>query len=115
MKKLLITGFSGFVASHFLEYLYQNDILMDICGISRSEPVFDYVKYQGKLPIRFYTVDLMDAVRLKQIFEKEKPDYVLHLAAYSSVAYSWKQPEESFTNNSNIFLNLIKAKSLTII
>lgn len=36
-----------------------------------------------------------------------KPDYVLHLAAFSSVAYSWKYPAESFTNNSNIFLNLV--------
>jgi GDP-4-dehydro-6-deoxy-D-mannose reductase len=35
------------------------------------------------------------------------PDYILHLAAYSSVAYSWKNPSESFLNNSNIFLNLI--------
>ncbi len=34
MKKLLITGFSGFVSSHFTEYLYRNGIEMEVCGIS---------------------------------------------------------------------------------
>ena len=32
---------------------------------------------------------------------------MLHLASYSSVAYSWKHPAESFKNNTNIFLNLV--------
>ena len=44
-----------------------------------------------------------------KLFESIKPDYVLHLAAFRSVAYSWQHPEESFTNNCNIFLNLIDA------
>lgn len=37
-----------------------------------------------------------------------KPDYILHLASYSSVAYSWKNPVAAFVNNTNIFLNLIE-------
>lgn len=109
MKKLVITGFSGFVASHFIEYLYENNADFEVYGLSRSLPVFDYKKFTDKLPIKVYQLDLMDFDGLKSIFAEVKPDYVLHLAAFSSVAYSWKHPSESFTNNSNIFLNLINA------
>ena len=38
-----------------------------------------------------------------------QPDFVVHLASYSSVGYSWQNPVESFTNNTNIFLNLIES------
>lgn len=38
---------------------------------------------------------------------KFEPDYILHLASYSSVAYNWQHPAESFKNNTNIFLNLV--------
>ena len=46
MKKILITGFSGFVGRHFLDYLYGKgeecevlgvDIFTDITGFSRSD------------------------------------------------------------------------------
>lgn len=109
MKKLVITGFSGFVASHFVEYLYDNNIDFEIHGLSRSLPDFDYEKYSDSMTIKAYQIDMMDFNKLKGFFEDVKPDYVLHLAALSSVAYSWKNPSESFTNNCNIFLNLINA------
>lgn len=113
MQKILITGFSGFVASHFVEFLYNNNKQYEIIGVDRSEPKFDFSKFSDKLPISFFPVDLVNAEQLKNIFSKTKPDYVLHLAAFSSVAYSWKYPAESFTNNSNIFLNLVDAIKYT--
>lgn len=105
--KILITGFSGFVASHFVEYLYRHDIDAEIYGISRRRPSFDYEKYRGKLKIFFHEMNLLDRERLLELTKKIIPDYVLHLAASSSVAYSWQNPEESFKNNCNIFLNLV--------
>ncbi len=107
MKKILITGVSGFVAGHFIEYLYDNKIECEILGLDRSTPILDFGKYGDRIDIHFSVVDLMDREALKTIIQDFKPDYVLHLAAFSSVAYSWKHPSESFTNNSNIFLNLI--------
>jgi len=109
MKKLIITGFSGFVSSHFLDYLHENNIQVAIYGISRGKPRFDLAKYKDKLEIFYYEMDLMNRHELCKLVESIKPDYVLHLAAFSSVAYSWKYPEESFTNNCNIFMNLINA------
>lgn len=109
MKKMVITGFSGFVASHFMDYLYENNLQFEIYGISIGEPSFDYNKYQEKLYVKFFKMDLLDGEKINLLFAKIRPDYVLHLAAFSSVAYSWKHPEDSFTNNCNIFLNLVAA------
>lgn len=109
MRKIVVTGFSGFVSSHFMDYMYDNHPDFEIYGVSLGNPIFDYKKYADKLNVHFYEMDLMDKKALKDLFEKIKPDYVLHLAAFSSVAYSWEHPEDSFTNNCNIFLNLIDA------
>lgn len=107
-KTILITGFSGFVATHFVEYIYHNDPSYKIVGIDLLVPTFDYSIFKDRLQIEFYEVNLLNSVELYKIIDEVMPKYVLHLAAFSSVAYSWKHPEESFKNNSNIFLNLIQ-------
>ena len=107
-RKILITGFSGFVAKHFVDYLYDMKISAEICGIDVRSPLYDVKKYLPYLKISFRKLDMTNIVELKNLFEEFIPDYILHLAAYSSVAYSWKNPTESFMNNSNIFLNLVE-------
>ncbi len=109
MKKIVITGFSGFVARHFLDYLYEEKISCEVLGIDRATPRFDLSKYINRFSVTFSLIDLMDREALISCLASFQPDYLLHLAAFSSVAYSWKHPAESFTNNSNIFLNLIDA------
>lgn len=107
-KKILITGFAGFVAHYFIDYLYEQKIEAEVWGIDIKEPTFDTTKYREYLQIHFEMIDMVNVNEMKQLFESYIPDYVLHLAAYSSVAYSWKNPSESFLNNTIIFLNLIK-------
>lgn len=109
MKKIVITGFSGFVASHFVEYLYNRGEAVQIYGLDRGEVTYDYQRFTDRLPIEFMQLDLLDSEGLKAAITAIMPDYVLHLAAFSSVAYSWKHPEESFKHNSVIFLNLVEA------
>lgn len=107
-KKILITGFAGFVAHHFIEFLINNDIHWDIYGIDVYNPRFALQEYLNKIDIKFMIIDMTDKEKLAALFQEFSPDYILHLAAYSSVAYSWKHPSESYLNNSNIFLNLIE-------
>ena len=108
MNRMLITGFSGFVSRHFLNYLHENHIEMEIMGIDIKEPSFDYHQYEDVLQIRFREMNLLDIEELRRLFVLFSPDYILHLASFSSVAYSWKYPAESFCNNTNIFLNLVE-------
>ena len=109
MRKIMITGSSGFVASHFIEYIAGNHPEYEIVGCSIDEPSYNFDFLNDKLKMRFYSVNLMDLEHFRNILSEEIPDYLLHLAAFSSVAYSWKHPTESFTNNCNIFLNVVDA------
>ena len=100
LRKYLITGVSGFVGGHYLEYLIAKKPDVHISGIDISSPGFDIEFYQGSL---------LDRDWVRALIEKLKPDCVVNLASYSSVAYSWEHPIECFTNNTNIFLNIIEA------
>lgn len=109
MKKVLITGVSGFVGGYFVHHLANHDNSMEIFGISRSKPSWDFVHVNPELleNHHFYLADLNNIPKLKGIIQKIQPDYILHLAAQSSVAESWVSPVDSFMNNTNIFLNII--------
>ena len=106
--KLLITGFSGFVARHFAEYLDRMQIPCEICGIDINEPAYDYkTAFSNNLKLEYHQVNLLDTEALEGVFKSFVPDHILHLASFSSVSYSWKHPSESFINNCVIFLNLM--------
>lgn len=107
MKKFLITGVSGFVGRHFINYLEENKIGAHILGIDLTEPragrSYTYVSQS------FKQIDLLCGNEIERALFEFQPDYVLHLASYSSVAFSWKEPVLSFQNNMNVFLNLVEA------
>ncbi len=107
MKKILITGISGFVGGHFCEYLTKHPARYEIYGISRSPPSWDFVTKDVFNHVHFEKSDLMDISKIKAIVNDIEPDYIMHLAAQSSVAESWKSPVSSFINNTNIFLNVL--------
>jgi len=59
--------------------------------------------------VDFEEVDLLDQDHIESIIFNFQPDYIVHLASYSSVAFSWKEPILSFRNNMNIYLNLLES------
>ena len=108
MAKYLITGFSGFVSRHFLEYLAREKRRASILGVDIHPPGFKANDFPG-LTWKYEKIDLMEKKRVENSLRSFQPDYILHLASYSSVAFSWKNPTLSFQNNTNIFLNLLEA------
>ena len=107
MKKIVITGVNGFVASHFIDFLEDNDYKFEIIGVDIFE-TFLYKRDYRNLKINYYQIDLLDQDKISKLLIEIQPTYILHLASYSSVAYSWEYPIKSFVNNTNIFLNLIE-------
>ena len=105
--KILITGFSGFVAEYFLEHLNTVEVNCQILGVSRTLPNFNLNKF-ANLDIQFMPIDLLNRNNVKEAISNFKPEYILHLASVSSVAQSWKTPYDSFVNNTNIFLNIVE-------
>ena len=53
-------------------------------------------------------MDLLESESIERVIIDYRPEYILHLASFSSVAFSWKNPTLSFKNNVNIFLNLLE-------
>lgn len=109
MDRILITGISGFVGRHFLKFLSEQSEECKVCGIDIRIPSYDVEVYRKKLGLKIEAVDLLNIAAVREILEAFRPNYILHLASFSSVAYSWKHPADSFVNNTNIFLNLVTA------
>ena len=94
--RYLITGASGFVGKHLKSFLKENVPQSTVLGIGRDN-------------LSDEQVDLHDRKSLTKTLKAFNPHFIIHLASDSSVSYSWKQPIESFSNNVNIFLNLIES------
>jgi GDP-4-dehydro-6-deoxy-D-mannose reductase len=104
--RILITGINGFVAQHLLSFLSTKQEEFTILGVGRSEPTFDYEQF-APLKIKFAKIDLLNREHVGEILKNFRPQYLIHLASISSVGHSWKNPNDSFVNNTNIFLNLV--------
>ena len=103
MKKIIISGGAGFIGSHVVELLLKSN---------NQVVVMDNLK-SGKLSnlpndsrITFYKVDILKD-NLEYIFEKEKPDYCIHLAAQTSVNNSEIDPMYDAQMNIISSINLL--------
>ncbi len=108
MQRYIITGVSGFVGKNFIKYLNANIRQSEILGID-IRPFDIHPENYEHLKFKFERSDLKDKDTLCKLIYNFRPDFILHLASYSSVAGSWKSPNTSFLNNVNIFLNLIES------
>ena len=91
--KVLVTGGAGFIGSHVTEELIKNKlrvVSVDNCvtGFHKNVP----------LGVNLYKMDLNDP-ELEFVFQNEKPDYVIHLAAQASVMASMNDPYLDFSTN----------------
>lgn len=104
MKKYLITGIGGFVGRYFWEYLLEHEREFRVLGLDMMP----------KLPwehpaLRYEQLNLMDKKAVHETLFIFQPNFVVHLAATSSVAQSWKAPADCFSNNMMAFLNIAEA------
>jgi GDP-4-dehydro-6-deoxy-D-mannose reductase len=114
MKSILITGISGFVGGHFTRFIVNKHPYCVIHGLSRSKPAWDFIQNRDLIleAIAFHQCDLLDSKKIYEIIEEIQPDYILHLASFSSVSQSWREPLVSFLNNTNAFLNIVESVRL---
>ena len=102
MKKYLVTGINGFVGKYFVDYVFSVEPDADILGLGLEEKT-------NVKDIRYKSANLCDKEKVCAEITKHKPDYIVHLAAESSVAKSWEDPARCFLNNNAAFLNLADA------
>ncbi|MBL7789915.1 MAG: UDP-glucose 4-epimerase GalE [Chitinophagales bacterium] len=111
MKKVLVTGGTGYIGSHTVVDLLENGydvIVVDNLSRSKEEVLLGIEKTTGKKP-SFYNVDLCDKVALEQVFQAEKNiEGIIHFAAYKYVDESVKEPLLYYRNNVEGLLNLLE-------
>lgn len=93
MATYLITGANGFCGRHLVNIIPRDN---EIFGISRNIPeelisMHPHVTYER--------LNLLDHSSIYEFLKKYTPDYIIHLAAESSVASSWKGPVNMLNNN----------------
>lgn len=101
--KALIIGASGFVGPYLVEEIKRSLFCEVITTTSRKT---------NKLGIgedKTVQLNILDKARITEILSSEKPDYIFHLAAQSSVALSWKDPKSTVDINIVGAINLINA------
>lgn len=111
--RVLITGITGFVGSHFIEYLL-NKKGIEIYGIVRWRSDTKNISHI-KEKVKLFEADIRDFLSVKSMIAKVKPDKIFHLAAQSFVGSSFHAPQETLTTNIIGELNIFEAvKSLKI-
>ena len=99
--KILVTGGAGYIGSHTCIELinagYDVVVVDNLCN-SCKEALNRVEKIVGRT-IKFYEADIRDAEAMKNIFEAEDIDAVIHFAGLKAVGESVAKPLEYYDNN----------------
>ncbi|MDX5428729.1 MAG: NAD-dependent epimerase/dehydratase family protein, partial [Bacteroidota bacterium] len=126
--KILITGTAGFIGFHLANRLmreghevigldnindyYDPQLKLDrlsYAGIPVEAIQWDQPVTSATMPYRFYRMNLENSEGVMQVFENERPDAVVNLAAQAGVRYSLTHPEVYLKSNIDGFLSILEA------
>jgi len=107
MRRVLVTGVTGFAGSHLVDYMLERGDC-EIVGIQRWRSRTENIEHFMDR-IAMVECDLRDASSTRDTIEKVRPDWIFHLAAQSFVPTSWTAPTESLSTNIIGQVNLFEA------
>jgi GDP-mannose 4,6-dehydratase len=108
IRKVFITGITGFVGSHLADYILASFPDVQVSGLARWRSPTDNIR-QILDRITLEYGDLEDHASLRTILERQKPDIIFHLAAQSYVPYSSEAPVATLMANAIGTCNLLEA------
>ena len=101
MKKVLVTGGTGYIGSHTVVELLKEGkevVIVDNFSNSKKDVVERIKKITGK-DVTLYNIDYLDRKQLEKVFEENEIDSVINFAGYKAVGESVKEPLKYYHNN----------------
>lgn len=109
MKKAIISGISGQDGAYLAQLLIaQNYKVYGLVRSSQSEGLWRLKFLDIHNEVQLIQCDLTDMSQLFRVMESINPDEVYHLAAQSSVSFSFAQPIATINYNTISTLNLLE-------
>jgi len=111
--KILVTGVAGFIGMHSAKKLLDDG--HEIIGIDNLNDYYDVTLKEDRLKIlegfkdfKFLKLDIKNQKDVLDLFKKELPQRVLHLAAQAGVRYSIQNPYAYIDSNIQGFINILE-------
>lgn len=111
--KVLVTGAAGFIGMHVTQRLLARGDL--VIGLDNLNDYYDPALKRARLAqlsphagFKFELMDIADRPAMANLFEREKFDRVIHLAAQAGVRYSLKNPHAYVDSNLVGFVNVLE-------
>lgn len=110
--KFLVTGAAGFIGSAVVERLTEQG--HEVVGVDNINDYYDINLKHARLErikhplFTFLKLDIADRVEIPALFEKERFDRVIHLAAQAGVRYSLDNPLAYADSNLIGHLNILE-------
>ena len=108
--KILVTGGTGYIGSHTVVELINNNyevVIVDNLSNSKKD-VIDKIEEITKKQVKFYEDDVCDKKALTKIFKENKIGAVIHFAGYKAVGESCEKPLMYYRNNIDSTLTLLE-------
>lgn len=102
-RTVLVAGGAGYIGSHTCRWLSEH---------GHTPVVYDNLERGHASHVRWGPLevgDIRDARRLDEVFDRHRPDAVMHFAAYADVAESVRDPAVVYENNVGGSLSLLEA------
>ena len=110
MKKILVTGGLGFIGSHTVVELQQAGyevVIIDNLYNSKIEVLDRIISITGIKP-SYFNIDLRNKTAVKDFFNTNKVDGIIHFAASKAVGESVKNPLLYYENNISTLVYLLQ-------
>lgn len=115
-KTILVTGAAGFIGFYLSKRLLEEVKDSKIIGLDNINDYYDVSLKEYRLDIlkkfnnfKFIKGNLADKELINSVFEKQKPNVVVNLAAQAGVRYSIDHPDVYIESNIIGFYNILEA------
>ena len=110
MKKIIVTGGSGFIGSHLIDFLLKKKyFVINIDKTGYSSNPYNVKKFKNKRNYLFFKADINNRKVILNILKKFRPNGVFNLAAETHVDRSIDNPKNFITSNIFGVYNLMEA------